>query len=231
LLGGQTGVEVVGPNGLGIGDIRGCWDFLGYVRFQFRVEKLVPEVVDVKIEKSVRNASINATEFVKQNEALAGDTLEYKVTVRNSGTAGITNAIFRDLLPANTAYVADTARISVNGGPEVKLPNAIFGDGASLGNLPSGYDAVIKFCVKTSPTIAGNEVLVNTAYLMFNKETISSQAFTKIKKVIVPGQPGPGENLPVTGAETWILPILGITGGSILFKYRAKIALLKKMIA
>jgi uncharacterized repeat protein (TIGR01451 family) len=46
---------------------------------------------------------------------LAGERLQYTITVRNIGTSTATDAILRDAVPANTTYVAGST--TLNGGP------------------------------------------------------------------------------------------------------------------
>jgi large repetitive protein len=49
------------------------------------------------------------------NVLLAGETLRYTITVKNIGNGYATNAVLRDLIPANTAYV--TGSTTLNGVP------------------------------------------------------------------------------------------------------------------
>jgi uncharacterized repeat protein (TIGR01451 family) len=60
----------------------------------------------------VRKISIDLTG--DPNVLLAGDTLRYTITVKNVGNGSATNVVLRDLVPANTAYVAGST--TVNGG-------------------------------------------------------------------------------------------------------------------
>jgi uncharacterized repeat protein (TIGR01451 family) len=46
---------------------------------------------------------------------LAGETLRYTITVKNIGNANATNVVLRDLVPANTTYVAGST--TLNGAP------------------------------------------------------------------------------------------------------------------
>jgi uncharacterized repeat protein (TIGR01451 family) len=49
------------------------------------------------------------------NILLAGETLRYTVTVKNAGNADAVNVVLRDVVPANTTYVAGTT--TLNGAP------------------------------------------------------------------------------------------------------------------
>ncbi len=51
---------------------------------------------------------------------LAGERLRYTITVRNIGTSDTTDAVLRDAIPVNTAYVAGST--TLNGAPVADAP-------------------------------------------------------------------------------------------------------------
>ena len=223
---GQSGDEILSSNGLRIGNIQGCWPFLGYVTFLFKSAKSA--LPQVNVDKTVRNVTIGENSFVKSNFAKPGDTLEYRIIVNNGGAGTANNLYLVDTIPANTTFVAGSATLSRNGGATGQLGDALVGEGVSIGNYATGETAEVRFRVRVSQGVANGETLTNTAFLHFDKEVLPSTATTVVKFGIVtpPGEP----TLPVTGADGLTISLLiALLGGlaGIYWKYRKalKIAL------
>ena len=89
------------------------------------------------------------------NVLLAGEALRYTITVQNTGTDNVTNAVMTDLVPANTTYVAGST--TLNGAAVADGPNGSpLIDGLLLGDLPNdGTIATVTFDVRSIPTVAG----------------------------------------------------------------------------
>jgi uncharacterized repeat protein (TIGR01451 family) len=112
------------------------------------------------------------------NVLLAGETLRYTITVRNIGTDDATEAVLRDQVPVNTAYVAgsttlngtpvaDVAGLSplVNGmlinSPANPTPGAMPADAT---DTPANV-ATITFDVVIDPTVVDGTVIANQGFL------------------------------------------------------------------
>lgn len=157
------------------------------------------------IEKLVRNFSINEVNFVDQNSAISGDTLEYKILFSNTGEAAADQVRFSDILPANTSYIAGTTLMSVNGGAEQVMPDGIAGAGITVDSIAAGTSGYIKFRVVTSTGISNGTILVNTATLTDNGASIYDIASTVIKIPVVVKT-----SLPKTGADTVVVAIVAL---------------------
>lgn len=184
-----------------------------------------PGQPSLKIEKLVRNVTISETNFVKANQAKAGDTLEYKITFSNSGEKA-DNITISDILPINVAYIAGSTILS-KGGVNTNPGDGIKSDGISIGSLSRGETATIRFKVKIASGVAQGETLLNTASLWYNKQEIKDTARTVIVEKPVPTT----EKLPMTGAETPILSLLFTSAGALylkLKKAKSTLFLLKK---
>jgi len=65
---------------------------------------------------------VSATNFLVQktstdltgdpNTLLAGETLRYTITVRNTSSSNAANVVLRDAVPANTTYVAGSTKLN-----------------------------------------------------------------------------------------------------------------------
>ena len=181
---------------------------------QICVEK---KVVVLHLDKFVRDVSTNEANFQKADSAFAGDTLEYMITYSNTGNGPADQAKFTDTLPANTGYIAGTARISRNGGAEQTLPDGITDGGVTVPTIAAGESGFVKFRVKIATGLASGEVLVNTGHLTQAGKTISATAQTTIiTQAVTPAQ------LPKSGATASLSFLITMIGGiGILYlKYR-----------
>ena len=97
---------------------------------------------------------------------LAGETLRYTITVRNTGTSDAANVVLRDQIPVNTSYVAGST--TLNGAPVADASGTSPLVGGMLINAPSdptpgaipadvppspGNVATITFDVIVDPTV------------------------------------------------------------------------------
>lgn len=170
------------------------------------IGKIIPGKPSLRIEKSVRNVTINESGFSKENQAKPGDVLEYQIFFANSGEKAL-NITISDVLPANVSFVKGSASLSRNGTKSVLTDKALF-DGFELAQLDKDEDGIITFKVKVSSGIATGEILINTATLWFNKQALNDTARTKIVVTPIPVTPG----LPMTGPSTALSLLFTLTG-------------------
>ena len=105
-----------------------------------------------------------------------GDTVRYKVTIRNFGTESASGVRFEDGLPANTVYLSSTMRYDADGsGPSgaVTLSDALDGDAGdfggrvadtwsvTVGDLAAGGEVVIEFDVQVAAGTSTGTRIVN----------------------------------------------------------------------
>ena len=211
LLNGQTGAELVNGSGLFVGNILTCWDFTGWVQFQFKTTAVAQ--ASVSVNKLVRNVTIGETAFVKSDFAKPGDTLEYSVIVKNTGAGTADNLFLTDTIPADTAYLSNTTAMGRNGAQGVAVADGITGDGISLGSLATNESVEVRFRVKVGQGVHNGATLTNTAFLNFNKQVLPSTAQTIVKFGVT--TPPVGGTLPVTGGDNTILTILTIISGAL----------------
>jgi len=169
--GGQTPIAlpdgITSAEGINIGNVIGCWQYSGYVVFQVKVK--TPGIPNLTINKKVANSTTGAGSYnwVDENTAQPGNVLAYKLSYQNPGSAAAINVKVTDSLPANTYYLAGTAKLYNNatGTAGQSLPDTIATSGISLGNLESGANngGYIVFQVKVNPNLGpGNYTLINT---------------------------------------------------------------------
>ena len=146
---------------------------------------------------------------------MAGDTLAYTITVKNIGTENATGVTLRDLVPANTTYVAGSTTLN---GTVVADPSAgvsalqagmLIRSAANTtaGAMPAGVSsttnvATITFQVQVSRSVVAGTLVANQAFV--NGSGAASGAF--------PEQPSDDPATPVQNDPTTVvvgnLPLL-----------------------
>lgn len=127
------------------GKIPGCFQYAGYLTFVVKPQFATP-TPDFNLNKQVRKAGDPA--FVESVDAKAGDKLNYRVTVNNSGQTQLNNINLKDTLPKGITNVPGTVRImNANnpGGAYIQDGDKLFTSGVNIGSYTAGSNAVIIF--------------------------------------------------------------------------------------
>jgi uncharacterized repeat protein (TIGR01451 family)/fimbrial isopeptide formation D2 family protein len=99
------------------------------------------------------------------NVLFAGERLRYTITVDNTGTDNATNVYIRDMVPANTTYVADST--TLNGSPVADGANGSpLIDGILLGDIAVNDPVVsVVFDVVVYPDVPDGTIISNQAFV------------------------------------------------------------------
>ena len=165
-----------------------------------KVTIVMPGQVNDTITKLVRNVSQNQSEFVDSNSALAGQTLEYKISFTITGDINAKQVRISDVLPnvagAPVHFVANSAKLNI-AGHESQLSNSIVSTGVNLGDLAPGTSGVITFrvTVDNNPSV-GEFNLINTAKI--SADNIAQKQDTASTHIIVTPPARPFVNIEKT---------------------------------
>ena len=118
---------------------------------------------------------------------MAGDAIEWTITVTNNGTDPAPNAIVRDTVPSNTHYVSGS--ITGIGANAANAPNLVW----QLGTLAPGAQAVLRFRSTVDAGLPRGTAISNQA------SAISDT--TNIQLSNSPSSPTGGATLLRTGAD------------------------------
>ncbi|HEU4403314.1 MAG TPA: OmpA family protein, partial [Candidatus Polarisedimenticolia bacterium] len=91
-----------------------------------------------------------------------GDTLEYTITITNSGFGGATGVVATDAVPANTTYVAGS--ITGTGADDTGVPNLVW----NVGAVPSMTSVILTFRVTVDAAAPSGIVITNQGGLTAN---------------------------------------------------------------
>ena len=108
------------------------------------------------------------------NVLLAGETLRYTITVRNSGNGAATNVVLRDAVPVNTAYVAGSTTLNGASVADVGGVSPLVG-GLSLGTIPVGATVTVTFDVVVDPAVVTGTVTCNQGFASAVVQGIADQ--------------------------------------------------------
>ncbi|MBQ3293513.1 DUF11 domain-containing protein, partial [Candidatus Saccharibacteria bacterium] len=126
------------------GEIPGCFGYSAFVTF--RVKAVYD--YDFSITKQVRLAG--ETEWKKQVYAKAGDTVEYKITYKNTSDSLEKDVIIFDKLGSNQTYVKGSTKLynsNHKNGISLESDGLTTKDGINIGNYEAGAAAVVTFQV------------------------------------------------------------------------------------
>lgn len=78
---GQTGNEIVSAGGVNLGDIQGCWEYAGFVKFRFKTMAIQPaQIIKSKVVKDLTTSAEGI-----DIQANPGDEILYTLTTKNTG--------------------------------------------------------------------------------------------------------------------------------------------------
>ena len=140
-------------------------------------------------------------------DVLPGDTLEYTVTVRNSGNVPAGGVTFQDALPAGTSYVADSAKVNgfsttVTGGTATNLAGAAYPFANPVGICSTGSAACTNQVLKidTTPNTTDNEAVITFRVKVNDPFTLSPSQVAN--QAVVKYTDGPSGGVPSDDPST-----------------------------
>lgn len=191
------------------GNIPGCFKYAGYLSFVV-TPQFAPSVSNFDVTKQVRKSGEN--NWQKSVNANAGDTIEYQMSYKNTGTDRVNNVVFQDKLPAGLSYIPGSTYLKNGTNPNgLKISDNVTSEnGVNVGDYNPAAAAYIKFSAKVNDTSAlkcGNNILTNTVRVVANNGYKEDSADVVVSKPCVPNQPS---ELPVTGPTDSIFTVAGI---------------------
>ncbi|MEK7096329.1 MAG: hypothetical protein AAB881_00015 [Patescibacteria group bacterium] len=183
---GQTGNEITGA-GINLGEIQGCWQYAGFVKFTFKTKKIVtPKLL---VTKEVRNITRGENTFSKSTVAYNANQVEFKIDIQNTGTDPLQTIVSKDTMPVELSFISGTFKKVIGLGTYQDLPDADFaefiGTGLNLGNaLSAGGSEGYIFRARAEDNIASEKTVTNLITVTADSVTASDTA-TVLEKVTV----------------------------------------------
>ncbi len=182
-----SGGTALGYNALD-GIVPGCNEYAGYVTFRVKADQ-----PNFTVSKQVK---LNGTSGWKENIAAnPGDTVDYLIEYKNTGTMRQNNVTIKDKLPAGMTYVAGSAKyynsFNPNGAPAT---DDVTGKGLNIGNYEPGANGLVRFSAKlpsASTLKCGINKFVNTGIVETDNGWKQDDATVETTKECPPEPPKP----------------------------------------
>lgn len=175
----------IGYETAGDGIIPGCFQFLSYV--EFTVKPQVQQTADFTLVKDVRKTGTTA--YGQTASVKAGDTVDYRLSFKNTGEATLNNVMIKDALPTGMTYVSGTAKLQ-NANHQfpntLALSSSLFAGGVNIGHYTKDANAFVTFQAKVNsnsqlPT-CGLNTLKNVATAETDAGSVSDDAIVTVDK-------------------------------------------------
>jgi len=166
------------------GVLPGCNEYSGYVTYRVKADQ--PNFTVSKQVHKTDTTGWKETEAVKP-----GDSVDYLVTYKNTGTTDQNNVVINDILPAGVTYTSGTTSVANATNPSgIKVGDNVTKGGINIGNYSPGAAAYIKFTAKVAdndnlPT-CGSNTLHNIAKAQTNNGTKEDSADVTVPKECKP---------------------------------------------
>ena len=171
------------------GKIPGCFQYAGYVTVKVKAQVNQPqEKTNIDLAKTVRNKTNGEKSWVETANAKSGDTVQFQIHAKNTGSAGIQNLVIRDILPKGLNYVAGSTKLYNTSNPKgLKVSdNVIQNSGINIGSYQPNGDAYVRFdatvSAENSLPVCGDNTLTNIAQASDQKIVKNDTASVKVTK-------------------------------------------------
>ena len=170
------------------GKIPGCFQYAGYVTVKVKAQVSQPQEKNIDLAKTVRNKTNGEKSWVETANAKSGDTVQFQIHAKNTGSAGIQNLVIRDILPKGLNYVAGSTKLYNTSNPKgLKVSdNVIQNSGINIGSYQPNGDAYVRFdatvSAENSLPVCGENTLTNIAQASDQKIVKNDTASVKITK-------------------------------------------------
>ena len=171
------------------GKIPGCFQYAGYVTVKVKAQVSQPqEKTNIDLAKTVRNKTNGEKSWVETVNAKSGDTVQFQIHAKNTGSAGIQNLVIRDILPKGLNYVAGSTKLYNTSNPKgLKVSdNIIQNSGINIGSYQPNGDAFVRFDATVSAEqdlpVCGENTLTNIAQASNQKIVKNDTASVKVTK-------------------------------------------------
>ena len=171
------------------GKIPGCFQYAGYVTVKVKAQVSQPqEKTNIDLAKTVRNKTNGEKSWTETVSAKGGDTVQFQIHAKNTGSAGIQNLVIRDILPKGLNYVAGSTKLYNTSNPKgLKVSdNIIQNSGINIGTYQANGDAYVRFdatvAAEKDLPVCGENTLTNIAQVSDQKIVKNDTASVRITK-------------------------------------------------
>lgn len=181
------------------GLLPGCNEYAGYVTYKLKVDQ-----PNFTFKKEVSVAGQH--KWVSGLKAKLGDTVDYKLTYKNTGTTRQDDITIMDQLPKGMTYVKGSTKVANMNAPEgVKVSDSLTTKGINAGSYGPNTEASVTFSAKISEKDileCGVATLVNKAVVSTKNGSKTDDATVNVDVNCAAGECKPGVPVGDTRCET-----------------------------
>lgn len=171
------------------GLLPGCNEYAGYVIYKLKVDQ-----PNFTFKKEVSVAGEH--KWVKSLKAKIGDTVDYKLTYKNTGTTRQNDITIMDQLPKGMTYVKGSTKVANLNAPNgVKVSDKLTTEGINAGSYGPNTTATVTFSAKIADKSAlpcGEATLLNKAVVSTKNGSKTDDATVKVDVTCKPTECKPG---------------------------------------
>ena len=168
------------------GTLPGCNEYAGYVTFDLKADQ-----ANFTVEKQVREHG--TSEWKESITAQPGQTVDYLVQYKNTGTTRQNDVVIKDQLPEGMTYVNGSTKVANSNNPNgITVDDGITTEsGINIGNYEAGANAFVMFSAKVKSLAeleCGTNSLKNVARADTNNGWKEDDATVTVTKECEPGK-------------------------------------------
>ena len=146
------------------GNIPGCIQYSGYLTFHVKAQFAAKPALEIQKEVKL----LGTDTWSEQIKAKAGDTVRYRIQVKNTGNTQLQNVHVFDVLPKGLTYVKGSTTVANATNPKgiAVSDNIVTDNGINIGTYGAGANAWIYFNATVDKPVSeecGNTILRNIA--------------------------------------------------------------------
>ena len=146
------------------GNIPGCIQYSGYLTFHVKAQFAAKPALEIQKEVKL----LGTDTWSEQIKAKAGDTVRYRIQVKNTGNTQLQNVHVFDVLPKGLTYVKGSTTVANATNPKgiAVSDNVVTDNGINIGTYGAGANAWIYFNATVDKSVSeecGNTILRNIA--------------------------------------------------------------------
>ena len=168
------------------GTLPGCNEYAGYVTFDLKADQ-----ANFTVEKQVREHG--TSDWKESITAQPGQTVDYLVQYKNTGTTRQNDVVIKDQLPKGMTYVNGSTKVANSNNPNgIAVDDGITTEsGINIGNYEAGANAFVMFSAKVKSLAeleCGTNSLKNVARADTNNGWKEDDATVTVTKECEPGK-------------------------------------------
>ncbi|MBQ3309221.1 DUF11 domain-containing protein [Candidatus Saccharibacteria bacterium] len=224
---GEEGITLAYWNDMW-GMVPGCNEYGGYVTYRIKVDQ-----PNFEVDKKVALSEM-PDNYKDEIITVPGDTLNFRINYKNTGTTEQTGVTVHDLLPDGLTYITGTTFAGSTRHPEgSQSPEVLFTEGLGLGAMIAGEEAWVTYQAKLSDSQeifpCGDTEIYNASYIATNDGRNSDKTKIIVRRTCESSNKVPS-TLPTTGPGEIVMAVIIVLviGGGGFYFYKSR-KMLKKV--